>query len=596
MHALFRVAVQKGQEAPFDVECEQASAILGKGKNALVELQGWRIGRDQIQLEVRETGVWVRDAGGLTPMSVNGQNVNEYGPLSAEDLIGLGDYRIRVHPAQSARRQDDAPLLVSPIPGSAQALRAGAAPETQAPATPSLPVQPYVNEAYVQPAQTPQASAVTADPSLELRERLHKGLIGAMDLRRVNVSRMGDEELKETVARLIEDIADNDAGFTQMHPEARRALCDIVLHEVVGLGPLEELLADDSVSEIMVNRHDQIFIEKSGRLQRSSVAFSNEASVVSAIERIVSPLGRRIDEASPMVDARLKDGSRVNAVIPPLAIRGPSITIRKFSKRKLGGQDLVNFGSANAAMLKFLQVAVQRRANVVISGGTGSGKTTLLNILSSFIPDDERIVTVEDAAELQLTQPNLVSLEARPPNVEGRGAITIRDLVKNCLRMRPDRIVVGECRGGEALDMLQAMNTGHDGSLTTTHANAPRDCLSRLEVMTLMSGLDLPVQAIREQVCSAVDIIVQQTRFSCGSRRITYITEVVGIERDVIQLQDIFVFKQDGYDADGRIRGRFEATGHVPDFYQDLIKRGIGLDTSIFQALASQSTHPRYGA
>jgi pilus assembly protein CpaF len=305
--------------------------------------------------------------------------------------------------------------------------------------------------------------------------------------------------------------------------------------------------------------------------------------VVAAIERIVSPLGRRIDEASPMVDARLKDGSRVNAVIPPLAIKGPSLTIRKFSKRKLTGEDIVNFGSASREMLEFLRVAVLRRANIVISGGTGSGKTTLLNVLSNFIPDDERIVTVEDAAELQLTQPNLVSLEARPANIEGRGAVMIRDLVKNCLRMRPDRIVVGECRGGEALDMLQAMNTGHDGSLTTAHANTPRDCLSRLEVMTLMSGLDIPVQAIREQICSAVNLIVQQTRFSCGTRRVTYVTEVTGIERDIVQMQDVFTFKQEGFDAEGRIKGHFVATGHIPQFYEDLIKRGIEVDTSIFR-------------
>jgi pilus assembly protein CpaF len=283
-----------------------------------------------------------------------------------------------------------------------------------------------------------------------------------------------------------------------------------------------------------------------------------------------------------MVDARLKDGSRVNAIIPPLALRGPSITIRKFSKRKLQAEDMVAFGSLSPAMVDFLRVAVEQRANIVISGGTGSGKTTLLNVLSNFIHKNERVVTVEDAAELQLTQPNLVSLEARPANMEGKGTVTIRDLVKNCLRMRPDRIVVGECRGGEALDMLQAMNTGHDGSLTTAHANTPRDCLARLEVMTLMAGLDLPMSAIREQVCSAVDIIVQQSRFACGSRRVTHITEVSGMETGTIQLQDIFLFKEDGYGADGKIRGEFMPTAYIPDFYQSLMRRGIPVDTSIF--------------
>jgi len=341
----------------------------------------------------------------------------------------------------------------------------------------------------------------------------------------------------------------------------------------------------------MVNRHNDIFIERDGQLQRSSVSFSNDASVLAAIERIVSPLGRRIDESSPMVDARLKDGSRVNAIIPPLAIKGPSVTIRKFAKRKLTVEDLIGFGAISREMTDFLQVAVERRANIVISGGTGSGKTTLLNVLSSFIPDDERIVTVEDAAELQLSQPNLVSLEARPANIEGRGAVTIRDLVKNCLRMRPDRIVVGECRGGEALDMLQAMNTGHDGSLTTAHANNPRDCLSRLEVMTLMSGLDIPMQAIREQICSAVNLIVQQTRFSCGTRRVTHITEVTGIENSVVSMQDIFRFEQEGFTPEGKVRGRCVPTGHVPEFYQDLVRRGIEVDMSIFAKEPSMAVH-----
>jgi pilus assembly protein CpaF len=332
----------------------------------------------------------------------------------------------------------------------------------------------------------------------------------------------------------------------------------------------------------MVNCHDEVFIEQAGVLTRSPVIFTDDRAVLGAIERIVAPIGRRIDESSPMVDARLADGSRVNAVIPPLALKGPSITIRKFSKRKLVGEDLLKFGSMSPEMLEFLHTAVEQGANIIISGGTGSGKTTLLNVLSSYIPDDERIVTVEDAAELQLHQPNLVSLEARPANMEGKGAVHIRDLVKNCLRMRPDRIVIGECRGGEALDMLQAMNTGHDGSLTTAHANTPRDCIARLEVMTLMAGLDLPVQAIREQICSAVDIIVQQSRFSCGSRRVTHITEVNGMESGVITLQDVFVFKEEGFDENGKIQGKFVPTAYIPDFYQELIRRRIPVNTEIF--------------
>jgi len=306
--------------------------------------------------------------------------------------------------------------------------------------------------------------------------------------------------------------------------------------------------------------------------------------VVQAIERIVAPLGRRIDESSPSVDARLKDGSRVNAVIQPLALKGANITIRKFSKKKLKGEDMIRFGSMTQQMLDFMQTVVHNKANIIISGGTGSGKTTLLNLLSSFIPEDERIITVEDAAELQLNQPNLVGLESRPANAEGKGQVTIRDLVRNTLRMRPDRIVVGECRGGEALDMLTAMNTGHDGSLTTAHANTPRDCLARVEVMVMMAGLDLPVRAIREQIASAIRFFIQQNRFSCGSRKITHITEVTGMEGDIIQLQDIFLFKQQGFGADGKVKGKFVATGAIPDFYQDLKDRGLPVDLSVFQA------------
>jgi pilus assembly protein CpaF len=319
------------------------------------------------------------------------------------------------------------------------------------------------------------------------------------------------------------------------------------------------------------------------KLTRSEIVYSSDDAVMSAIERIVAPLGRRIDESSPMVDARLQDGSRVNAIIPPLALRGPCITIRKFSKQKLFAKDLIKFDAINQAMIDFLEMAVLHKKNIVVSGGTGSGKTTLLNILSNFIPSSERIVTVEDAAELQLAQPHLVRLEARPPNTEGKGAISIRELVKNCLRMRPDRIVVGECRGGEALDMLQAMNTGHDGSLTTAHANTPRDMMARLEVMVMMSGMELPSRAIREQISSAVDIVVQQTRFSDGSRRVVNITEITGMETDTIQMQDIFTFKQRGFNKEGNVTGDYITTGRVPEFYEELSARGIKVDMSIFQ-------------
>jgi pilus assembly protein CpaF len=333
----------------------------------------------------------------------------------------------------------------------------------------------------------------------------------------------------------------------------------------------------------MVNHYDDIYYESRGKLYKSEVTFSSNDAVLSVIERIVSPLGRRIDESSPMVDGRLKDGSRINAIIPPLAIKGPCLTIRKFSKKNMTDRDLINHGSISANIVEFLRTAVANRKNIIISGGTGSGKTTFLNVLSSFIPHSDRIVTVEDSAELRLDQPHVVSLEARPPNMEGKGAVVIRDLVKNCLRMRPDRIVVGECRGGEALDMLQAMNTGHDGSLTTVHANNPRDLISRLEVMVMMAGMDLPEKAILEQIASAVHVVIQQSRFSDGTRKITHVTEITGMESGVVQMQDIFLYKQKGLDGEGKVVGSFRATGRVPEFYEDLKQRGLDVDLSLFK-------------
>ncbi|WP_265013581.1 CpaF family protein [Moraxella bovoculi] len=341
-------------------------------------------------------------------------------------------------------------------------------------------------------------------------------------------------------------------------------------------------MSDKSISEIMVNSSKEIYVEQHGKIQKSPLIFSSDQAVLDVIERIVSPIGRRIDESSPMVDARLKDGSRVNAIIPPLAIKGPTITIRKFPEKRLGVAELVEFGSLSESMADFLQICVKHKKNVIISGGTGSGKTTLLNVLSNFIPNGERVITIEDAAELKLNHDHLISLESRPSNAEGKGLVSIRDLVKNSLRMRPDRIVVGECRGAEALDMLQAMNTGHEGSLTTLHANTPRDALSRLETMILMAGMDLPLTAIREQIVSAIDIIVQQTRFNCGSRKITYITEVSGIEGGTIQLQDLFIYKKTGYDNDARIKGYFMAQDAIPSFYQDLADSGINLRADYF--------------
>jgi pilus assembly protein CpaF len=430
------------------------------------------------------------------------------------------------------------------------------------------------------PRPAPEAARPVQDESFTWRRVLHDRLLESFDVRRVDVHRMGDAELRARTEQLIAELIERMPEIPK-HID-RSVLIGAVRDEAIGLGLLEPLLADASVTEIMVNRADEVFVERGGQLERYPVAFTSDRAVTGIIERIVAPIGRRIDESSPMVDARLKDGSRVNAVIPPLSLKGPSITIRKFAKKKLGSDDLLRFGSANREMIEFMRVVVEHRKNVVISGGTGSGKTTLLNILSNFIPRGERIVTIEDAAELQLHHPNLVSLESRPANIEGKGQIAIRDLVRNSLRMRPDRIVVGECRGGEALDMLQAMNTGHDGSLTTAHANNPRDMLARLETMVLMAGLDLPVSAIREQIASAIDIVVQQTRFSCGTRKVTHICEVTGVESGRIQLQNIFEFRQTGIDANGKTQGHFTGCGFVPEFYESLRRIGVPLDLSIF--------------
>jgi len=400
----------------------------------------------------------------------------------------------------------------------------------------------------------------------------------------MDIDSLGDEELWEKTDNAICDIVENMEGEGAIPAFIDQdLLIKDVLNEALGLGPLEDLLADEEINEIMVNRADQIYVERGGRLEIIDKNFSSDKAILGVIERIVAPLGRRIDESSPLVDARLKDGSRVNAIIPPLAIKGPTITIRKFRKELFSGDNLIELNTISRGMLEFLEMCVNARRNIVISGGTGSGKTTTLNIVSNFIPEGERILTIEDAAELQLKHEHWVQLESRPPNIEGTGAIFIRDLVRNSLRMRPDRIIVGECRGGESLDMLQAMNTGHDGSLTTAHSNSPRDTLARLETMVLMSGMDLPVRAIREQIASAINIIAHQARFSDGSRRITHITEISGMEGDVITTQDIFVFKQEGFDEDGKVKGRYVPSGFVPRFYEDLRRRGIEVNMNIFR-------------
>lgn len=570
---MFAIEYQIGKTEKKVSSCELDQCTVGKAPENLIVLRGWSVGKKHATIYKRSSQIYIEDHGAMSGTEVNGKVVKgEYGPLTDSDMITIGDNSLRVFlgdtasvsPTPADRPADVLPTASVSTPAVAAENKAATSPETQT-ADEILSKQVKLNDA---------------------KRFLHSKLIEQMDFRRLDVSGMSEDSLREVAKATIEDVI-KQANFSDPDIDLKFLARDL-LNEVVGLGPLEELLADNDISEIMVNRFDEIYIEKKGRLTKAVITFSNDKAVLSAIERIVAPLGRRIDESSPMVDARLKDGSRVNAVIPPLALKGCNITIRKFSKNKLVDKDMINYGSVTTEMMQFLQIAVHHAANIIISGGTGSGKTTLLNVLSNYIPDDERIVTVEDAAELQLAKPHLISLESRPPNSEGKGSVSIRELVKNCLRMRPDRIVVGECRGGEALDMLQAMNTGHDGSMTTAHANTPRDCIARLEVMTLMSGLDLPIRAIREQISSAVHMIVQQSRFPDGSRKITHITEVVGMEGDIVQLQDIFLFKQDGYDEKGKIRGKFIATGNIPDFCQDMAKRGLPVDLSIFRAENNQ--------
>ncbi len=437
----------------------------------------------------------------------------------------------------------------------------------------------------------PKLQSRAASASQAIKQQIHAELVNRLDLKRLSMSKLKDGELQTKILKTLDEIISEIRARLPAGLEPRR-LAKEIFDEAVGLGPLEDLLADESITEIMVNGPSQVYVERAGKLELTDCNFINDASVNSIIERIVSPIGRRIDESQPYVDARLADGSRVNAVIHPLSLIGPCITIRKFSKEPFRVQDLINFGTLTPEVAEFLRICVVMRKNIIVSGGTGSGKTTLLNVLSSYLPDDERILTIEDAAELRLTQQHIIRLEARPANIEGRGAVTIRDLVRNALRMRPDRIVVGECRGEEALDMLQAMNTGHEGSLTTIHANTPRDALARLETMVLMSGMELPIRAIREQVGSAIHLICQISRFSDGSRKVSKITEVSGLEGDRITLQDIFDFKQTGLDEAGKVMGAIHPTGAVPTFVEEIATRGIQFDRTMFETAGTGHNRP----
>ncbi|TMB56319.1 MAG: CpaF family protein [Chloroflexi bacterium] len=442
-------------------------------------------------------------------------------------------------------------------------------PTGPAPGAPGAPPPPAAGRPFL-------GAAPARESFREAKYRVQNRLVNELDPK---LDLSNQAEVRRQIEELFGKIADEE-GLALTRAERVRML-EQITDEILGLGPLEPLLRDETITELMINGPQQVYIERDGILELTNVTFQNDEHVMKIIQRIIAPIGRRIDESSPMVDARLADGSRVNAIIPPLSLVGPVLTIRKFAATPFTVEDMIRFGTATPEMFEFLEACVKARLNIFVSGGTGSGKTTMLNILSSFIPDDERIVTIEDAAELQLRQEHVVTLEARPSNIEGKGAIPIRELVRNALRMRPDRIVVGECRSSEALDMLQAMNTGHDGSMSTGHANSPRDMLARLETMVMMAGMDLPLKAIREQVASAVDLIVHQNRLKDGSRKIVAITEVQGMEGDVIVMQDIFVYEQTAV-VEGKIQGKLKPTGIRPKFVEKFDAAGIHLPPNVF--------------
>ncbi len=477
----------------------------------------------------------------------------------------------------------------SPFGGGAGA--GAGAPATDSPATPTAPAieAPAAAPTPAPPPPPPAHGGRSAEPPREpdpaeaafekLKQHIHARLVDRLDMNRVG--EMDPKALRNEIRGVVEHLCDTENPL--LNRNERQRLVNEILDETFGFGPLELLLKDDKIGDIMINGPKKIYVEKSGRIQRSEVTFRDNEHLLQIIDRIVSRVGRRVDETSPMVDARLPDGSRFNAIIPPLALDGPVVTIRMFGSKPLSKDDLIRFKAFTPEMLELMEGAMKARLNVIISGGTGSGKTTLLNTLSSFIQHDHRVITIEDAAELQLQQDHVVRLETRPPNIEGRGAVTATDLVKNALRMRPDRIIIGECRGAETLDMIQAMNTGHEGSMTTVHANTPRDAMSRLETMISMAGLELPIRALRSQFASAVDLIIQASRLQGGPRKVTSISEVIGMEGDTIIMQEIFAFRQIGVDENGRAHGEFIATGIRPTFMDRLESAGCRVSTDLFR-------------
>ncbi len=538
--------------------------VIGRSFAADIRIRHDSVAKRHACLRVDAAGAYLQELGAAEPIRRNGVVISRMAPAEPGDTFEIGECQLSILGSQSARSSAKRDRAALGNPHETELARNALASSSDAP-------EPHDDQ--------------------PLKAKLQELVLRELDLfRRTALNNLRTVDLRQEARSAIESIISNGEINLPQHIEHGRFVQEMTA-EIIGYGPIEPFLADESVSEIMVNGPDHIYVERLGRLSPVQARFINADSLMRVIERIVMPLGRRIDEGVPMVDARLPDGSRVNAIIPPLSLVGPILTIRKFARQRFSMDRLVEVGALTRNMASFLKVCIQCRKNIIVSGGTGSGKTTFLNALSESIAPTERIVTIEDAAELRLAQPHVLSLEARPPNVEGRGEVTIRDLVRNALRMRPDRIIVGECRGGEALDMLQAMNTGHDGSLTTGHANSPRDLLSRLEVMVLMAGMDLPLRAVREQIASAVDIIVQQTRFSDGRRRVTSIVEVDGIDQDIILMQPLFSFKQRGINADGEILGDFVACGQPPRFYEELEESGVSIDRTLFEAEGHSRGH-----
>ena len=557
----------KGRSESFrsvSLDGEKSSWLIGRDPNCDIVLKASQISRRHAMISLEDGEFFIEDCNSSLGIFVNESKIIEKTKIAVGNLIRLCSYELLLSfedvEEEESPDESEQTVMISDI----QKFRGA-----------------FFNQGRFQ-SEYKSVNLLYTDEMMKLKKRIHEKILSEMNLPAIHVRDLAKAETRVRLDRVLTRVM---REFWHEIPRniSPEIFKEGIVDELINYGPISPLLRADDITEVMINGPDLIFVEHEGKLFETGIRFFNDQHLLSVIQRIVEPLGRHIDEASPMVDARLPDGSRVNAIIPPLAIDGALVTIRKFAKNKLTTEDLIDYGSLTDEMAQFLSFAVKYKQNIIISGGTGSGKTTLLNVLSQFIPLDERLVTIEDSAELKLTHRNLARLESRTANIEGKGKVSIRDLLVNALRMRPDRIIIGECRSGEALDMLQAMNTGHDGALTTVHANSPRDSLSRLENMVLMAGVELPVSSIREQVASAINFVVQQSRLGDGSRKITQVTEITGREGNTILMQDIFVWKQEGVDENGKFYGHFEATGHIPKFVSALRERGVlDIDMSLF--------------